>query len=106
MGKKKILLINTQFVELHISGFTNRFIGLWCYLNKQKEVKEEETKIHWLTNRTLWNKFFKDKEPPSGVTVINANLRIFKYTSRLFYPLFFSVPVQQTIYPQSVKEGS
>lgn len=88
MKKKKILLVNTQFVERYISGFTNRFIGLWCHVEKNKGLYEGEPEIHWLTNRTLWRKHFGDGPVPRNVTVISADLRYFKYTSRLFYPFF------------------
>lgn len=87
MNKKiKILLINTQLVELYISGFTNRFMGLWCYLEKNR--KSESPVVHLLTNKTLWEKIFKKEKPPSNVTVISAKLRFFKYKDRLFYPLY------------------
>src|SRR5690349_5830623 len=86
MGKNKVLLINTQFVEYYVSGFTNRFIGLWCYLQKNRQKHKDE--IHWLTNRSLWNKYFKGQTRPGNVTIISANLRYFKITSRLVYPLY------------------
>lgn len=86
MNKNRVLLINTQFVEYYVSGFTNRFIGLWCYLQNKGQTHGNE--IHWLTNKSLWNRYFKEKRQPSEVTIISADLRFFKYTSRLFYPLF------------------
>lgn len=85
MRKEKVLLINTQFVEFYVSGFTNRFIGLWCHLQKNNCAGE---KIHWVTNRSLWNKYFGEKEIPDNVSILNANLKLFKFSSRLFYPLY------------------
>src|SRR5215211_4685653 len=84
-NRNKILLINTQFVELYVSGFTNRFIGLWCYLQKNKQAGG---KIHWITNRSLWNKYFKGQPKPDDVTILKADLRYFKFTGRLFYPFY------------------
>ena len=86
--RRKVLLINTQFVERFISGFTNRFVGLWCHIGKNKDAYADEPAIHWVTNRTLWNKFFPGKKPPKNVTIISADLRFFRYTSRLFYPFY------------------
>ncbi len=86
MGKKrKLLLVNSQFTELYISGMTNRFVGLWCYLQKHPAAEFE---VHWLTNKTLWDKFFPGVQPPSNVTVMKANLKRFKFTGRLFYPFY------------------
>lgn len=86
MKEEKILLINTQFVELYVSGFTNRFIGLWCFL--QKNPDQQRARMHWLTNRSLWNKYFPNKPKPDDVTVMKASLKYFRYTSRLFYPFY------------------
>lgn len=85
MKKNKVLLINTQFVELYVSGFTNRFIGLWCYLQKREQTAGE---VHWVTNQSLWNKYFKGSAKPVDVTILKANLKWFRYTSRLFYPFY------------------
>lgn len=87
MKRNRVLLINTQFVELYISGFTNRFIGLWCHTERYPETKALG-EIHWLTNRSLWNKFFNGRKKQNSVTIMNANLKLFKFTSRLFYPFF------------------
>jgi glycosyltransferase involved in cell wall biosynthesis len=84
--KNRVLLINTQFPELYVSGFTNRFIGLWCYWKKNRE--SYNTVIHWLTNRSLWNKYFPGEHVPADVTVMKASLRYFKFTSRLLYPVY------------------
>jgi glycosyltransferase involved in cell wall biosynthesis len=83
----KVLLINTQFVELYVSGFTNRFIGLWCYYQKNKR-HSNFGKIHWVTNRSLWTKYFNEKPIPEDVTVLKADLKYFKFTSRLLYPFY------------------
>jgi glycosyltransferase involved in cell wall biosynthesis len=85
MKNEKVLLINTQFVEFYVSGFTNRFIGLWCHLQKKDFAGK---KIHWVTNRSLWNKYFGEKPIPENVTILNANLKLFKFSSRLFYPFY------------------
>ena len=87
MRDKKILLINSMFVEFYISGLSNRFVGLWTYLHKNSKWNDSP-EIHWLTNRSLWNKYFPNQAPPKNVTVISANLRFFKFTSRLFYPFY------------------
>lgn len=88
MKKKKVLLVNTQLVERYISGFTNRFIGLWCHVENNKDEYKEDPSIHWITNRSLWIKYFGLRKQPSSVTIISADLTFFKFTSRLFYPLY------------------
>jgi glycosyltransferase involved in cell wall biosynthesis len=87
MRNNKILLINTLFIERYASGFTNRFIGLWCHYNQNKK-SGDNCEIHWLVNKSLWSKFFPGKQLPDNVTMVSANLKYFKYTSRLFYPFY------------------
>ena len=86
--RPKILLINTQLAELHISGLTNRFVGLWCYLQKGGSELSGSVSVHWLTNHTLWEKHFPSKLPGPNVTVIAAARRFFRFTARFFYPLY------------------
>lgn len=81
----RILLVNTQFVEKYISGFTNRFVGLWSYLQKNPDQPAE---VHWVTNQTLWLKFFGGQTKPKNVSIIKASLKWFRYTSRLLYPFY------------------
>lgn len=66
-----------------MSGMTNRFVGLWCYLQRHPHPDFE---LHWLTNETLWDKFFPGVAPPPSVTLMKADLKYFKFTSRLVYP--------------------
>ena len=81
MSRVKVLLINTQFIEVSLSGLTNRFTALWIKSNKQQQPT-----IHLLTNKSLLQHFnLKSRE---NVTVINLHKSIFKFTSRLYYPLF------------------
>lgn len=87
MKNKKILLINSMFVEFYVSGLCNRFVGLWSYFQNKPDTTS--TEIHWLTNQSLWNKYFPNQKPPSNVTIIKANLKFFKFTSRLVYPFYF-----------------
>jgi glycosyltransferase involved in cell wall biosynthesis len=60
-------------------------VGFWCYLQKREKSRSQQ--IHWVTNKTLWQKFF-NQPAPEGVSVLTAGLKYFRYTSRLFYPLY------------------
>jgi glycosyltransferase involved in cell wall biosynthesis len=82
--EKNILLITTQFTDKYISGFTNRFAGLWAYISRN----DLEKHFTFLTNDLIWQHFFKGFKKNNVEILAIRNNFSFKFSSRLFYPLY------------------